>query len=90
MPKILKITRISFSGPGHFEYFLKPIFFFFFKSESVKSAKINSLKVYPLFSLSISLMTLIVAMSFNGYCLKGTKCWEHEFIFTKYIMKILF
>ena len=55
--------------------------FYFFNTESMKSAKINFLNVYPVFSLPISLMTLIVPtfMSFSGYCFKGTNCWEHDF-----------
>ena len=46
MRKILKITRINFSGPGHFEYFLKPIFYFF----EIRIREIGKNK----FSLSIS------------------------------------
>ena len=51
-------TRIKFIRSGHFEYFLK--LFLHFLSESAKLARTNSLKVYWVFHLSISLMTLIV------------------------------
>ena len=57
----------------------------------MKSVKINSLNVYPVFSLSISLMTLIVPtfLSLSGYCLYGTNCWEHDFSLNLFSPNIL-
>ena len=51
----------------------------------------SQLNIYPVFSLSISLMMLIVPtfLSFSGYCLKGINCWWHDFslnLFSQYIL----
>ena len=56
-------------------------FFIFFQSEPAKLAKIDYLKVFRVFKLSITLMTLIVRtfLSFDGYYIKGTNCWECNF-----------
>ena len=64
---------------------------FFFLSESVKLAKINSLNVYAVFNLSISLMMLVAPtfLSFSGYCFKGTNCWEHDFPLNLFLRNIL-
>ena len=61
MKSINLLAELTLMGSGHFEYFLKP---FFFKSESTKLAKINSLKVYWVFNYSVSLITLIVQTFF--------------------------
>ena len=55
--------------------------FIFFQSEPAKLAKIDYLKVFRVFKLSITLMTLIVPtfLSFDGYYIKGTNCWECNF-----------
>ena len=48
----------------------------------MKPAKINSLNVYPVLISAIkSLMTPILPtfLSFSGYYVKGTNCWEHDF-----------
>ena len=86
MRKYKNSTGSNFSGSSHFEYFLKTNFLktIFFLSRSAISAKINSLKVYRVFSLSINLMTLIVPifLSFSRYYLKDTTFWESNFLLT--------
>ena len=69
--------------------------FFIFLVRIRKSTKINSLKVYRVFNLSISLMMLIAPMflSFSVYYLKGTNCLDRNFslnLFSKkYLIAIL-
>ena len=66
--------------------------FYFFNPNSRNLAKINSaLNVYPVFNLSISLVTLIVPtfLSFSGYQLQGTIFWEHNFLLNLFSRNIL-
>ena len=51
----------------------------------------SQLNIYPVFSLSISLMMLIVPtfLSFSGYYLKNTNCWEHNFSLDLFLLNIL-
>ena len=65
--------------------------YFFILSESAKSAKINSLKVYRVSDLSISLMKPIVPtfLSFSGYCIKDTDCRDHSFSLNLFLRNIL-
>ena len=54
--------------------------FQFFLSESGKSSKINSPNLYPVLNLSIS---------FRSYYLKGTYCWEHNFLWNLFSQNTL-
>ena len=65
--------------------------FFIFLVRIMKSAKINSLKVYRVFNLSISLLMLIVhtILSFSSCYLKGTNCWWPNLSMNLFSWKIL-
>ena len=78
--KYNNFTRINFSGSGHFEYLLKPIFYFF-NQDSWSEQKLILLMYIRFLNLWITLMTLIVPtfLSLSGYYFKGNKSWECNF-----------